>query len=590
MVGKVTAAGDVRYLAQFPYISMSGMAVDAQGTLYAAAGGMGAIYRLVERTGEASVFELVAGLPQPFPNGGFVDGDGATARMKLPGRLVYDGQDFYFIDAGNLAVRKMAPDGRVTSVAGGPTNTASVDGTGAAAGFSALHGLVRLAGGDFLVLDGDRWRRMTPQGQVTTLPGTVPEYARRATVAAGADAVYALREASVVRLGLDGSVRTVAGVWDAAGYDENPGTGARFNTLTGLAVLANGDLVLADTGNAVIRRITAGEGAHVAVIGRAPRNGRADGTGAAARFDQLNGSMALDAAGNLYLLDVQRENVRKVTPQGIVSTLFSGFPSQGGLAIDAAGNLYGVRNRAIVRVAPDGSQSIFAGQPGVLGFADGPALEATFARPQGLAFDLQGNLFVGDAPDITSTGWFAHTSSYKYGNTIRKITPAGVVSTFSGARGREFIFGAGTPGDLSADYHAPSVLAVDATGRVHVLDTRLGNVRRIGPEGGAPTLLAPVAGAGTTGALTAMAVRPNGEVFFTLTNSDGVTGFSRVTLFKLDAAGGAPRLVAGQAQAFRHGVRLGALPGALNFVQGLMASGDVIYALSENSVLTLREG
>jgi hypothetical protein len=145
----------------------------------------------------------------------------------------------------------------------------------------------------------------------------------------------------------------------------------------------------------------------------------------------------------------------------VVTTLFVDFPSEGGLAIDAAGNFYGVRDRAIYKVTPTGAQSLFAGRPGMLGFADGPAAEAQFARPWGLAFDAQGNLFVGDGPQITQECCFRHDNTYTYGNTIRKISPTGQVSTFAGARGRTYNYPSSTSIDLSGEYHSPKVLAVD---------------------------------------------------------------------------------------------------------------------------------
>lgn len=566
-VGRVSAEGVLEYLASFPDITPGGLAVDNQGRLYASATGTGVIYRLDE-SAQPPAFVALAGVAQPFPGGGFSDGAGTAARLRLPRTPVYDGQNhIYFVDSANRALRRMTLDGAVSTVAGQPANTTMVDGQGAGAGFADPTGLVRMPDGTFLVLDSNRWRRVTAEGVVTTLPNTVPAVDPYSLAAAGPDSVYGLLARAVVRMGLDGSVTTVAG--DVAG-------GA--NEARGLTVLAGGDLVVSDARDYVIRRVAPASGQVVAVIGQAPQAGNVDGTGPDARFSEM-GPSAMDAVGNLYVMDVARRNLRKVTPAGVVTTLFDNFPSQGALAVDAAGNFYGVRDRAIVKVTPAGVQSIFAGQPGVLGFADGPAADARFAQPQGLAFDAQGNLFVGDGPDIVSHGSFSFTATYTYGNTIRKITPAGVVSTFSGTSGRQFTHPSTPPADLSADYHSPSILATDAAGRVYVFDTRLGGIRRIPATGGAPTLL-------VQQAMHAMTVTPAGVVFYAhfLSNAQG----QQVTLRRLEADG-TSTIIAGQARPFRMGVRTGPLPGALNFVRGLAVAQDgAILAFSENSVLRIQ--
>lgn len=566
-LGRVSAQGDLVYLARVPDITLGGLAIDNQGRLFVSATGIGVIYRLDE--GAQPSLVAVAGTSQPFPGGGFSDGAGSAAQLRLPRALVYDGLNhMYFVDSANRALRRMSLDGVVSTVAGQPANTTLIDGQGAAAGFVDPVGLVRMPDGSFLVLDANRWRRVTVEGAVTTLPDTVPAIDPASLAAAGADGVYALLDRAIVRVALSGGVTTIAS--DVAG---GPNDGR------GLTPLAGGDLVVADGRDFVIRRVVPGTGQVVAVIGAAPQPGRVDGTGPDARFADM-GPTAVDAAGNLYVMDAPSGTLRKVTPAGVVSTLFSNFPSEGALAIDAAGNFYGVRDRAIVKVTPAGVQSVHAGQPGALGFADGPAGEARFARPQGLAFDAQGNLFVGDGPQIVSGGPFSHFSTYTYGNTIRKITPAGVVSTFSGTAGRTFDYPSASAVDLSASYHGPAVLATDAAGRVYVFDNRLGNIRRIAAEGGTPALLA-------QGAITAMAVTAAGQVFHANWVSDE-QGQYAVTVSKLEA-GGASTVVAGEARRFRFGVRTGPLPGALNVVSGLAIAADgAVLALSENSVLRIQ--
>jgi len=138
----------------------------------------------------------------------------------------------------------------------------------------------------------------------------------------------------------------------------------------------------------------------------------------------------LDGAGNLYVADTGNSTIRKVTPAGAVSTL-AGLPTIGGnqdgtgsgamfnqpraLTTDSSGNLYvaDTGNSSIRRVTPAGVVATVAGLPGVAGLKDGTGTAAWFNQPRALALDASGNLFVADTGNAA----------------IRKITPAGVVST-----------------------------------------------------------------------------------------------------------------------------------------------------------------
>ena len=249
-----------------------------------------------------------------------------------------------------------------------------------------------------------------------------------------------------------------------------------------------------------------------------------DGVGENARFASMGGACS-DSEGNLYVIDKTNKTLRKVTPLGVVTTSFQNFPSGGrrfpsidrfgrpysffygdanylsdsALAMDKAGNFYGVRDRTIVKVTPDGTQSVFAGQSGVVGFNDGLGSQATFAMPAALAFDPQGNLLVADAADIELVGESINVEFYDitYGGTIRKITPEGVVSTIFGTPGKtfmrqQFVFGgiyevnARGLVDPARGLLRPSAIACDAQGRIYVVDAFFydaGYIRRIDGTG-----------------------------------------------------------------------------------------------------------
>jgi len=215
----------------------------------------------------------------------------------------------------------------------------------------------------------------------------------------------------------------VAGVVDGALAQ------ARWSDPFGLVADAHGNIYVADGGEANrIRKITT-QGQVITLAGG--KEGYADGQGAAAAFNTPSG-IAIDKAGNLYVADTGNHAVRKVTPQGVVSTL--------------AGN----------------------GQPG---FADGKGAEARFDGPIGIALDDEGNVFVTDT----------------YNDRVRCITPDGTVSTIAGN---------GRPGDsdgpaLTAQLDTPTGIAVAKDGTLYIADTFNDKVRKLGKDGMLSTVAAP---------------------------------------------------------------------------------------------------
>jgi len=203
--------------------------------------------------------------------------------------------------------------------------------------------------------------------------------------------------------------------------------------------------------------------------------GHQDGTGTAAKFSGPT-AVAKDGQGNLYLADTSNDRVRKITPAGVVTT-FAGS-SQGyadgsdtsakfywpqGIAVDSAGNVFvaDTFNHRIRRIdAVTRAVTTFAGA-GLIGIQDGVGTAAWFKFPRGLAFDSSDNLYVAD-----------------YGNhTIRKITPAGVVSTFAGSAGGVYGYADGT--GTSASFNSVAGLAFDGSGTLYAADHGNSAVRKI---------------------------------------------------------------------------------------------------------------
>jgi uncharacterized protein (TIGR03437 family) len=208
-------------------------------------------------------------------------------------------------------------------------------------------------------------------------------------------------------------------------------------------------------------------------------------------------AVATDAAGNLYIADTLNQRIRRVTPSGTITTVagngtmsfsgdggpatLAGMRDPSGVAVDAAGNLYiaAEGNFRIRRVTPEGTITTVAGN-GISGFSGdgGPAISAELANPNGVAVDAAGNLYIAD-----------QVGSYR----IRRVTPAGTITTVAG-NGKYGFSGDGGPA-TAAPLGSPSGVAVDGAGNLYIADRLNYRVRRVTPEG----IITTVAGNGTPG-------------------------------------------------------------------------------------------
>jgi sugar lactone lactonase YvrE len=281
-----------------------------------------------------------------------------------------------------------------------------------------------------------------------------------------------------------GVVSTLAGTAGSVGAQDGTGSAARFNQPGGLAADAAGNLYVADTGNATIRRITP-DGFVTTLAGLSSVRGNQDGTGAAASFSSPAG-IAVDPAGNLYVADAFNATIRQITPAGAVSTLAGVAASRGdadgtgsaarfnypnGVAVDAAGTLYvaDTYNHTIRRIGAGGVVSTLAGSAGLNGSNDGTGGYALFDQPYGVQVDAAGRLCVADTGNAT----------------IRRITPAGAVTTLAGVAG---IAGLGDGAGGQALFNQPRGVVVDDAGSLYVVDTGNAAIRRITTAGTVTTL------------------------------------------------------------------------------------------------------
>ena len=368
---------------------------------------------------------------------GSTDGTGSAARFDHPTGVAVDGAgNTYVADNINSTIRKITPAGVVTTLAGLAGSPGSVDGTGSAARFNRPNGVAVDSAGNVYVADYDMIRKITPVGVVTTLAGVAGSEGSAegtgsaarfdmpngvAVDSAGYVYVSDMANHTIRKITPAGVVTTLAGLAGNPGRNDGTGSAARFQWPQGVAVDGLGNVYVADEGNWMIRKIT--PAGVVTTLAGAQSPGSADGTGSAARFYNAAG-VAVDGAGNVYVPDSYENTIRKITPAGVVTTL-------AGMAQTPSG----------VDLGLDG--------PGMIdhyGSTDGTGSAARFYNPNGVTVDTAGNVLVADT----------------YNNTIRKVTPAGVVTTLAGLAGWGSADGTGS----AARFNNPYGVAVDSTGNV----------------------------------------------------------------------------------------------------------------------------
>jgi uncharacterized delta-60 repeat protein len=465
----------------------SGLGVDASGNIYLADRGNETV-RKVSSSGGVTTFAGSTGY------GGTADGTGSAARFYLPDGATVDASgNVYVADTQNHTIRKITSAGVVTTLAGSAGNSGSADGTGSAARFKEPSGIAADASGNVYVADtgSHTIRKITGAGVVTTLAGSA---------------------------GITGSV-------------DGTGSAARFFSPFSLAVDGTSNVYVADSGNNTIRKITSA-GA-VTTLAGSVSSGSADGTGNAARFNHPRG-VAVDASGNVYVADASNQTIRKITSAGVVTTVAGSVGSIGstdgigsaarfndprGVAVDASGNVYVTDyvNHTLRKITSAGVVTTLAGKAPSWGSSDDTGSAARFYDPNAVAVDAIGNVYVADTSNntirkITSAGvattWVGTAAQLDrpegiavdasgnvyvadtFNHTIRKITSAGVVTTLAGSAGNR---GSADGTGGAARFYDPYAVAVDVSGNVYVADTHNGTIRKI-TSGGVVTTLAGSAG------------------------------------------------------------------------------------------------
>lgn len=416
---QVTPTGAVTQFRNLPiYTHCRDVTMDRSGNAFVT-DGFGVI---VELPADSSEGVVIAG-----GYAGSEDGKGLKAQFLSPAGITVDNAGtLYLADSSNDNIRKINRQTVVTTFAG-RANIGSSDGVGEDARFYNPNGVAADAGGTAYVTDSFNHtiRKMAPDGVVTTIAGKVavpgskdgPARQARFNYPAGiavdtSENIYIADSVNftIRKITADGLVITLAGLAGAPGSADGYGSDARFFFPSAVAVDQAGSIYVADTSNQTIRKISA-TGQVTTLAGLAGHRGSTDGVGAEARFNEPAG-VAADTNGNLYVGDESNNKIRKITSDGTVTT-FAGSGEEGsrdgsgihasfygprGVAFDTAGNLYvsDFGSNLVRKITPAAKVTTLAGAPREGGWVDGTGSDVRFSGPIGISVDGYGNVLVAD--------------------------------------------------------------------------------------------------------------------------------------------------------------------------------------------------
>jgi hypothetical protein len=436
---------------------------------------------------------------------GYQNGSSSNAQFYRPRDITMDAQGNMFVtDLMNNVIRKITSSGTVSTFAGSGV-AGSADGTGTLAQFNIPTGIDIDINGDFYVTDGvgNKVRKVSSTGVVTTIAGNGNTgYVDGSPLIAEFDLMQDLcldangniyigdRNNNCIRkieisFCQNSNVSTYSGT-GIAGYQNGTNVSSKYNYPYGVAFDGNNSIYVADLYNNCIRKIdmltnTVSTYAGTGVVGYQ------DGPALTAKFNNPTGVYCRN--GKVYVADNLNNRIRVIDGFGNVSTV-----AGNGLAGFVNGNvtaarfyqpksLYVASNDDVyvsdyenhcIRKISGGQVTTYAGT-GVAGYQNGSALTSQFYRPRDITMDAQGNMFITDLMN----------------NVIRKITSAGVVSTFAGSG---LAGGADGTGTL-AEFNIPTGIDIDLNGDFYVTDAVGNKVRKITSAGVVTT----IAGNGNTG-------------------------------------------------------------------------------------------
>lgn len=446
-----------------------GLAIDLNGNLYIADDSDCRIRRVAAE----GVITTIAG------NGAcYTSGDGGPARnatLNYPAAVAVDPSGALYVAESNR-VRKISPGGTITTFATAPRS---------------LSGVAVDAVGRLYIAAGSQVFTVTASGAIVVVAGKLDtlddsgDGGRALSASFGLFIGLAIDSAGnlivadtrVRKVSPNGTVNTIAGpgCCDVGNVFLSGATGS-------VAVDSSGNVYVTIAFGDVLRKVTSTLVTTVAGTDHPTYVG--DGGPAIAAQLSTPQGVAVDTSGNLYIADYGNSRIREVSTDGVITTIAgngtSGFSGDGGLAtsaqlagpaslaVSSKGELFisEYLNNRVRKVSPDGVISTFAGTARCCDLGDGgPAIEAIVPMPHGIALDSAENVYVAEWPD----------------SRIRKVTPGGIISTVSGTGTRGFS-GDGGPA-IEAQLNDPWGVAVDGYGNIYVADNQNLRIRKISPDG-----------------------------------------------------------------------------------------------------------
>ena len=535
--------------------SPGAMAIGLAGNLYYTDSELSIIGK-IDAAGNVSTF---AGANYAI---GSADGIGPGARFSQPTGIAIDAQqDIFVADSGNCTIRKITPDGVVTTFAGAVGQAGEVDGPAANARFDSPRALAIDANGNIVVADRTTIRQITPSGNVTTLAGTAgvtgiddgtgPDAQFLGPQGIAVDAAgnvyitdYNYFSGRVRRMTPDRRVVTIAG------FTAPGAAGALQLSPTGVVVGSDGTAYVATD----YRILAISQNGNVSTYaGAATMLGMVDGAGAAARFNVL-GHIAQDGAV-LYVTDAGNSAIRRVSTAGDVTTFATGFRMRpGAVAVDPAHNVYasdtslcmGLCTESIYKFAPDGTKSTFASSQ-----------TTKIYDVNGAAWGPDGALYLAQAPSQSS-------------GSIEKLGPDGVATTMVG---------------YSAGFYQPHGITVDPAGDVYVADTFNHMIWKVSAAGEVVAIAGQKSMPGSNDGQGAAA---------RFCNPTGIARDDQGDLYVADSGNATVRKITPDGVvstvvgvAGRRGLVTGSLPGVLPDVSDVTVAGSDMYIATSTAVLVV---
>jgi sugar lactone lactonase YvrE len=456
-----------------------GMAIDNAGSIYISDNIGGDDYApdavRVRKVTPDGIITTIAGNGAPGESPDTGDGGPAIhAQFRVAGSLAVDG-------AGNLYisdfthVRRVAPDGIITTIAGnGQTDYEGDGGPATSAGFNGTYYGPALAldpGGNLYLADtnNNRIRKISGNGIIDTIAGDglgcciagdggpatrAQFYAPTGIAMDDSGNIYIADTFNnrVRKIDQTGLIATYAGTgtpFPVSG-DGGPATSARLAWPTGLRLDGSGNLYIADAGNMRVRKVSP-DGTITTIAGSGPGGSGYSGDGAAATDAALSWpkDIAFDGQGNLYIADTGNNAIRKVSTAGVISTV-AHVQAPSGIAVDSSGMVYTNDGARIVKLSAQGTTLPVAGT-GAQGYSGdgGPATAAKLTGPTGLTFDRSGSLFIGD------------------GASVRRVSPDGIITTVAG---NGVVGYSGDGGPATNATTGVWGVAFDASGKLYLAD------------------------------------------------------------------------------------------------------------------------